>query len=341
MRRWLGRDWLGSTGVARRIARRLRPSPLVVLEHRSWNGYAIQMIHPRALRIRLRAGEPAVRVLAGVPAAARAVLMHVDLSRTEGVLGDEPALWDALRRRGVSLVNSGATDIRKRTLHARCAALGLPLVGVTRDDGPPSERVIVKTNLNAGGAPERRLVLGHRGADFVDRWTPDVNDSVRDANGYRVCARGEVPPGVWNDATLVVERFIENADGVFLRVHVAGAATCVSQIWSDLEIKKVTIGARRRVNHFYWTTAAGDAPLGPSTDTVARAVALARRLLADLGVAFGAADCVMDARGQVAVVDANKTPGAADIESQADVVAHLRRGIDDLLATGGAASALG
>jgi hypothetical protein len=321
-------NWLRSTTVVRRIERHLSRAPLVVLEHRAWHGYAIQLVQPHAMRIRVRYGEPAERVLAGVPHAARAVLMHADASRTDGFIARAPDLWAALQARGTIALNAQATDIRKRTLRMRCDALGLPSAAAARE-GAPDERVIIKTNLNSGGAPERQLgrVLGGLANPFAE----ELNDTVRDASDYRVCRRDEVPTGAWSDSTLVIERFIENPEGVFFRVHMVGSATSVAEIWSELEVKKVTLGVRRRVNHFYWRTSDGDLAQGPSTDTVARVVALVRRVHADMGIGFGATDCVMDANGTLVVVDANKTPGAADIASQPDVVAHLCRGFDDLL----------
>lgn len=321
-------NWLRSTTVVRRIERHLRRAPVVVLEHRAWHGYAIQLIQPHAMRIRVRHGEPAERVLAGVPHAARAVLMHIDASCTNGFIARAPELWEALRARGTTALNAQATDIRKRTLEARCDALGLPSAGAARE-GAPDERVIIKTNLNSGGAPERQL--GRALGGVANPFGEALNDTVRDASGYRVCRRDEVAADAWSDSTLVIERFIENPDGVFFRVHTVGPATCVAEVWSELEIKKVTVGVRRRVNHFYWRTPAGDKAVGPSTDTVARVVALVHRVHAGMGITFGATDCVMDASGTLVVVDANKTPGAADIASQPDVVAHLRRGFDDLL----------
>jgi hypothetical protein len=321
-------NWLRSTAAVRRIERHLRRAPLVVLEHRSWHGYAIQLIQPHAMRIRVRHGEPAARVLAGVPHSARAVLMHIDASRTDGFIVRAPELWEALRARGTAALNAQATDIRKRTLQVRCDALGLPSVAAARE-GAPDERVIIKTNLNSGGAPERKLerALG----DVTNPFGEELNNTVRNAWGYRVCRRDEVPTGAWSDSTLVIERFIENPDGVFFRVHTVGSAACVAEVWSELEIKKLTVGVRRRVNHFYWRTPAGDRAVGPSTDTVARVVALVRRVQAGMGIGFGATDCVMDADGTLVVVDTNNTPGGADIASQPDVVAHLRRGFDDLL----------
>ncbi len=323
---------MGATRLWRRIERLRRHTSLVVLEYHAWpdQGYAIRVLEPHALPVRLRPGEAAARVLADVPDDARTVMMHVDASRTNGFIAQAPALWDALRHRGIRVLNARATDIRKSTLHARCEALGVPSARTPRD-GAPDERVIIKTNLNSAGAPERLLA---RQANGLGRqFAQELNAGMRDASDYRICRRDEVPATVWTDPTLVVERFISNPDGLYFRVHTVGRATCVAEIWNTFDIKKGTTGVVRRFNHFYWRTAAGDEAVGPSHETAGRVAALVRRVHDGMGIDYGATDCVMDdTTGELVVVDANKTPGAGSMAKRPDIVEHLRRGFDDLLA---------
>ncbi len=324
-------NWLRVTRLWRRVEGLRQHTPLVVLEYNAYqdDGYAIRVLEPRALHVRLRPGEPAARVLAAVPDDARTVMLHVDASRTDGFIADAPALWDALRHRGVRILNAGATDIRKRTLHARCEALGVPSAATTRD-GSPDERLIIKTNLNSAGAPER--LLASRGNRVGRQFAQELNAGRLDASDYRVCRRDEVPPAVWSDPTLVVERFISNPEGIYFRVHTVGRATCVAEIWNTLDIKKGTTGVVRRFNHFYWTTADGDEAVGPSHETAARVAALVRQVHDAMGIGYGASDCVMDETTRaLIVVDVNKTPGAGSMAARPDIVAHLRRGFDDLL----------
>jgi hypothetical protein len=333
-------DQMRGTRLWRRIER-LRPHrPLVVLEYHAWqdDGYAIRVLEPHALAVRLRPGETAARVLADLPDDARTVVMHVDASRTDWVIADAPALWDALRRRGVRVLNAGATDIRKNTLHARCEAIGVPSARATCE-GAPDERVIIKTNLNSAGAPERLLA---RRNGIGRQFAQELNAGMRDASDYRICRRDEVPATAWTDPTLVVERFISNPDGIYYRVHTVGRATCVAEIWNTLDVKKGTTGVVRRVNHFYWTTAAGDKAVGPSHETAARVAALVRRVQDAMGIDYGATDCVMDdTTGALVVVDVNKTPGAGSMADRPDIVEHLRRGFADLLAWPAATGWLG
>ena len=321
--------WLRGTRSWRRIQRRRQRTPLVVLEYHAWHGYAISVLEPHALPLRLRPGEAAERVLIGVPECARAVVMHVDASTTDGFIADPPALWDALRHRGVRVLNACATDIRKSVLHARCEALGVATARTTRD-GAPDERVIVKTNLNSAGEPERVLA---RLSTIGRRFAHELHPEMTDASHYRICRRDEVADTEWANPTLVVERFISNPDGRYFRVHTIGRATCVAEIWNTFDIKKGTAGVVRRVNHFYWTTGARTDPVGSSHETAARAAYLVRRVHAAMGIDYGASDCVMDDRtGALVVVDVNKTPGAGSMAKRPDILAHLRRGFDDLLA---------
>jgi hypothetical protein len=321
--------WVRSSGSYRRVVRRLRVSPLVVCEYNGWHGYAIEQVCPDALRIALRPGESARSVLSGIPREARAVLMHVNLSRTTGVIADEAALWASLRDRGVMLLNAAAADIRKRTIHERCEAIGLPSARAPRQ-GADDERLVVKTNLNYGGAPEVDLArdLGWRAERFTGRLTATSVGSPH----YPVYRRHEVPPALWDDPGLVVERFIENPDGIIFRIYVIGPATVVSEVWSDDDIKKLSVPVRARVNHLFWRTATGHVADGPSSETLGRVATLTRRVCQALGVDFGTADCVMGGDGSLVVVDINKTPHwGGDVRP--DIIGHLRRGLDHILAS--------
>ena len=222
---------------------------------------------------------------------------------------------------------------RKRAIHERCEALGLPSARAARE-GPPGERLVVKTDLNYGGAPERDLQrewgAGGRTRRAADR-VADPPLGGPGSSGYAVYRRDELPSSYWHDPALVVERFFENPDGVFFRVYVVGPATCVGEVWSDYDIKKLSLPVRRRVNHFYWASDGRQLADGASHDTVSRVVDLTRRVFRALAVDFGAADCVMGGDGTLVVVDVNPTPyWGRDVRP--DVIAHLRRGIDHLLA---------
>ena len=252
----------------------------------------VEVLYPDALRVGVTPGQRAEEVLAAIPARMRGVLMHLNASVTRGFIESESELGAALAQRGQPVLNLGAVDVRKSTLHACCARLGLPSAKANRE-GPPAERLIVKTVLNFGGRPERTMVArwGARASPF----TGGVSEAVMGHPEYLVGTRAELPSVVWSDPTLVVERFFENPEGLFFRVYVVGPAGVVSAVWVDGDVKKLSVNIRRRHNYYFWTPASGEpVALGPSADDALRALMDTRRVAQALDVDFLGADCVMD-----------------------------------------------
>jgi len=304
---------------------------VVVCECNAWKGYMIQAMQPQATRVKLRPGAPGERVLKALPDSTHAVVMHIDASLTTDFLADEPAFRSALAERGIAALNLQATDIRKRTLHRRCTVLGIPSARAERE-GPADERLIIKTTLNAGGAPERKMV--RRWGAAGERFAAELSEFVAGPLEYRVCRRDEVPAAVWADPTLVVERFIDNPEGLFLRVSVAGPAAIVTQAWSDYKIKKLSLPIRNHINYCYWTTPDGaHTPIGRTTEEAGRAVGVARRLLANLQIDLGAVDCVIDQDGAIVPVDVNKTPYWTR-KRIPGFLEHLQHGLDHVIPPG-------
>lgn len=189
--------------------------------------------------------------------------------------------------------------------------------------------MIVKTVLNFGGRPERalRARYGARAA----RFTADLTDAVPTHHGYRVAPRQALPPGVWDDPGLVVERFIDNTEGIFLRVYVVGPAAVASVVTTPGDIKKLSTGIRRRHNYYFWTVPGGDTvALGPSAPAALEALALTRRLAEAMGLDFVGADCVLDDAGHLAVVDLNKTPYWGE-PRRSPILSRLRHGFNALI----------
>jgi hypothetical protein len=255
------------------------------------------------------------------------VIMHINLSLTTGFLTHEAEFMAGLAARGITILNGGAADIRKRTMHELCTRHGLPSAVATRE-GPPDEQVIIKTNLNCAGNPERWALEdgGSPSAPFVQ----GLNSEMRNSKDYRICLRRDVPDTAWLDPSLVVERFIGNPEGVFFRVSAIGRATMVSQVWTKPQIKKLSGPVEKRVNHFYWYDEGVHTAIGPSNDFAAKAVVAARRLADAVGVDYHATDCVMDSDGSIVAIDVNKTPWWGS-GVRPGAIQHYRHGLNDLL----------
>jgi hypothetical protein len=322
------RGWLGLGPREAPVLQESPPEPLAICECNAWHGFMVEVLFSSAFRIGVRPGDPASRVLDAIPPAAHGVLVHLNASVTRGFIETEEVLRTGLRERGQRILNLGAVDVRKSTLHARCSELGVRSARADRE-GPPDERLVVKTTLNFGGQPERLLreQWGERAAAF----TADVSDAITDPRAYLVTTRAQVPTNAWDDRTLVVERFIENAEGLFFRVYAAGPAGVVSVVWVDGDIKKLNDAIRRRRNYFFWTLPSGETvTIGPSSDRALRALAATRQIAGAMHFDFIGADCVMDREDEIVMVDANKTPYWGH-PRQSPILSHLRHGFNSLV----------
>lgn len=285
---------------------------VAVCESEGWFGFMVEVLYPTAQRITLAPGDRVSSVLAKVPSSTRGVLMNINLSYTSGFLEADTA-WP------LPVLNANAIDVRKRSIHTRAAALGLPTARAV-ESGPPDERVIVKTTLNYAGKPER--LIRERWGARADPYIKDLGDTV----DYVVCRRDEVAPAAWTDASLVVERYITNPDGLFIRAYVVGPAAVVTLAWATSDIKKLSLPQSDRRDYYFWDTT----PLGPSSEIATRALAVARPLASALGVDFCGIDCAVDVDGTILPVDVNKTPYWGH-PRQSPVLAHLRHGFNALI----------
>jgi len=231
------------------------------------------------------------------PPPAESALLHIDLTRV-------PPAYVALAEGYPRTVNAGVTDISKRHI-----ADGLVVPG-DGYEGP----VIVKTDLNHGGLPERRLRRGLLAAlhdRLPDRW------SGRPPGGaYRVYERAaQVPAWVWRRPELVVQRFLAERHGSHYALHqwfFLGQASIVSTL----------LGAEPLVK---WQNRAGSLPLH---DEVPGEL---RRRRAELGFDYGKFDYIVQ-DGRAWLLDANTTPHLGGrppwTERQLAVLRTLGSGLD-------------
>lgn len=205
------------------------------------------------------------------------VLVHVDLS----VVGDE--YLDFARRYPVAL-NAGVNDIRKSSFST------LIVNGRDAYSGP----VIVKSDLNYGGLPERVL---DPAAD---------HGPIGDPADYRVYeSPAHVPARLRGDARVVVERFVPERDheGFHTRMYeFLGDRHTSVRLTSDRPI--VSTGSHQR-----WQ----------SVELPPELPKLRRRL----GLDYGKLDYVMHGSRPL-LLDVNKTMGAT-ADTSDERVQELRR----------------
>jgi len=239
--------------------------------------------------------------------AADAVLPHIDLTVVP------PAIRRVLDRHRLVL-NRGLWDISKRLWSANL---------VRRDDAWPGP-VIVKTDLNCGGIPERihfarrsrllrlwrAIALHLPGGDR--RWAADLGP-------YRVYDRvADVPAAVWRSRALIVERFVPERRGAANVVHFAW-------LFGDRHIQLIGERDTPQVK-----AAASD--WGVTRDPLPAEI---WRLCAERGIDYAKIDfTVVD--GRVNVLDVNRTPVAALLTAaHGDKLRWLAGGLDAAIAARG------
>ena len=218
-------------------------------------------------------------------------LFHIDLSVQQRVPNCRQALMAALSDRGLILHNAFHTDQRKRLLQQASAQLGFKSLTATRD-GDPDEMLLVKTDLNVGGGPERRALRRFPGMEV-----PPLPSRITTPSEYYAAKRRDVPDEVWLDETLQVEVCVKNNKGLVLRTFWNQGKGVVSVIENPHEIVKKRNEKCRRWNY----TEGVDALTKSAFQQMA---AYAKHLK----VSFFAADFVVDEDQSICLVDLNLTP---------------------------------
>ena len=230
-------------------------------------------------------------------------VLHLDLTVI-------PEDYLALARRYPRCINLGAVDISKRRVSAARLAEGDDY------DGP----VIVKSDLNHGGASERALRRAAAGGwrAALDRLAESLPLPWRGpAQGrYRVFEqREQLPAWVWRRPELIVEPlYVERRDGLFAlnQWYCLGEAEIVSTLLASGPLVKIANVVRRL-------------PLHREVPEALRA----RR--AELGIDYAKIDYIVQ-DGRPRVIDVNTTPhmGPDRLEHprMAEVCATLAAGLE-------------
>jgi hypothetical protein len=218
-------------------------------------------------------------------------LFHIDLSVQDHVPPQRRELIEALLSVGVTVRNAYFSDQRKRHLQRISRELGLPSLTASRD-GDPNEMLIVKSDLNVAGGPERRTVKRFPGLVI-----PALPSRMTDPCHYYLAKRCDVAAEIWNDPALHVEKYVENQRGLVVRSFWNQGRAVVSKIENPRQVVK-----KNNANCPRWNYAD---PVDEFTGVVFGRM---RRYADHSRLSFFAADWVVDEQGSPFIVDLNLTP---------------------------------
>ena len=247
-----------------------------------------------------------VRILKGTaqpPLPVDLLVCHVDLTRL-------PAEYVDYMGRFPRVINGAVTDISKRRISGDLLARNDSYTG----------RVIVKTDTNFGGESEaREREAAANGKPAGRRWTWGTLRHIN-SQGYPIFGSpAEVPPAVWDNPDLIVEKFIPERQDEYYAIRIClflGDVVLNRRIFSHSPIVK---GAN--VTH------------NEAADVPEELLQIRQRLQFD----YGKFDYVMHG-GKVHLLDANRTPsGLADAATNASIAGKLAPAIHQYLPLPGTA----
>lgn len=277
---------------------------LAVYEWNAWELFSIGEWCPDAYRIKAHPDDEVEDVLDRLPPDTTDFLPHINLSRQALFPRRRSELFEALQKKGIRTWNANVTDMTKRFVQSECRRLGLPTTAATRG-GDPDEKLILKSDCNHGGRNERRLDLETRRRLEL----PPESTLIDGSLDYPVMKRSELTDQ-WDDPGLVVERLIENSQGIYYRAYAIDRRLVISRFVapnSDNRIQRIE-DAKARRNFLYrdYTQLVGASDSGDALP--ARLKSDVASFLVGIQLDFGALDVVEDNEGNFYIIDLNITP---------------------------------
>lgn len=228
-------------------------------------------------------------------------------------------LTNRFAERGVDVINGVVQDIRKSTLHAHLATIGLPSLEAG-PSGPADEILFIKTELNYGGEIERLLPPESIAAGGLEHLiSTDVGPYY-----YKTVERGMIQESLWTDPTTVIEKYVTNAENSFYRAYFSGKQVIIVKAYAPGIIKKLSDDPRD-------TNYVTDLEcLIAGRDELSLSAKLKRDVatfVENTPVEFGCIDIVHDGHDNHYIVDLNLTPYAGNRALDPYLSEFLREGI--------------
>lgn len=299
---------------------------LVVLYWGDRDAFLLDSLIPDAIWVCVKPGTSSNQIGACISKDIRGLVFHVDLSVSLNVPLDRAVWIQEMKSFGIKVLNGDYTDLTKSSLQEKLRTLCLPSSQVQRHQ-LKKDLVIVKTNNNFGSVAERRLTKLQRIALDI----PDVPSAEIDAFSYPVMSAKNVPSEWWEDPSLIIEKYIQNQDGRFFRVYVAGGAITVVRAYSNAKIKKIQ-GDPRDENCFVLRTELEE--LGSVPGYSARLAYVLDIFLHNTTLDFGAIDIMTDEQDYY-ITDVNTTPYGGETAIPNEVLLFLQTGLHAELGVSG------
>jgi len=288
-------------------------------------GYFVTEVFPETTLVQakpLESTESILERLEPLFATHSALLFHMDLTDTHQLPLERDRFCQEVEKRGIKVLNQQMKTMAKSFLHSTVSETAFPNIKADLV-GDPEEWLFVKTDRNAGGGSERRLTDEEREQLGI------IAKRVRrgPTRGYRRMQRREIGPEIWRDDNYVVERYISNVEGRFLRTYILGNQAVISEGWDDAVVKRMG-GPNKRKNHLV-----DKHSINQNTQDLPAHILMAGETLfaisEKIGLDYGCIDFVLDENFTPYLIDVNTTPVWGS-ESAPEVTGHIQLAVPHL-----------
>jgi hypothetical protein len=290
-----------------------RESRLAVYAWNAWHGYLISRIFPRATLVEGNLVEDCASVLSQLTGVETHFIFQVNLTLTKEVPASRCKIMSTLESHGVRVLNQDITDISKHWLQAGLRRLGLPTTSAGKI-GPPKELLIVKSNENYMGVPERALSEEHKQLFSMT----DPSPLFEGGGKYLILERQEIPNEHFEMPCLSIERFIQSPDDSFFRIYKVSEILVIVKAHAKGPLKKIR-GDKRDLNII--TTVEEVAEGWP--DIPIRLSLVLQWFLLNIAFDYGCVDVVSDGV-EYYITDINTTPWGGAIPTEGHLLDLLR-----------------
>ncbi len=291
---------------------------ILVYHWQAWDGFLISHLVADHCHLPAQYDDDPAQLERWLTPHIRAVLPQINLTDSGVFPARRAALLAHLQARGIRVLNAAVSHIGKRRLHALLEQAGLPSARATRH-GPGAERLFVKTDLNWGGASERRLPPDLQ-QQLLPTWVQASAQAIAGWDGYYTVLREAVPPALWHDPRVVIERYIENPQHSFYRVYGFGEALVVVKAHSHALIKKLA-GDTRDSNYLLQRQQL----LQEESDLPPALMRVLKGFVLHCPLAYFCLDIVHDEHDYT-IIDLNLTPWAGRQPQTSEAVEFLCQG---------------
>lgn len=273
-------------------------TPVYVYEWNAWNNALFRAIHKDAIRIEAKICQSNKRILKKIKADKGYFLFYINLTKTDLFFKQKEELVAQLKQKGITPLNAKITDTSKAYLQQVCKLAGLNNTKAPIE-GDENELLIIKTNLNYGGKPEKKLLRSQ--FRLLNLTADEHNIDVV----YPVVERKKIKKEDWENQNLIIEKYISNKQNYIYRAYKLLDKLVISEAIENNLIKKM-VTVEQRINHCFdlknpdvLSTAGRE-----YTDLLSSLINFTKAFHVD----FGAIDIVRSDENKYYIIDVNITP---------------------------------